>query len=132
MLLLRWFFWMILRLGLAARYRVVVRGRGRLRGLKGALLILPNHPGYIDPFLLFGVLWPRLRMRPLVFSGTFKGLTGRFLVKLANALEVPDLGVASVEARSEAGRVVEGIVEGLQRNESFILWPAGRVWRDGV
>src|SRR5262245_18519818 len=82
MIIFRWFFWVILRLGLAARYRITVRGREQLRNLKGPILILPNHPGYIDPFLLFATLWPSLRMRPLVYSGTFKGLTGRFLVKL--------------------------------------------------
>jgi 1-acyl-sn-glycerol-3-phosphate acyltransferase len=37
------------------------------------VLVLPNHPGYIDPFLLFAVLWPSLRMRPLVYRGTFQG-----------------------------------------------------------
>src|SRR5262245_21758360 len=102
MIVIRWFFWVILRLALAARYWVAVRRREQLRDLKGPGLILPNHPGYIDPFLLFAMLWPSMRMRPLVYSGTFKGLTGRFLVKLANALEVPDLGVASQAARGEA------------------------------
>jgi hypothetical protein len=41
-------------------------------------------------------------MRPLVYRGTFQGLTGRFLVWLVNALEVPDLEVASVRARTMA------------------------------
>src|SRR5437764_3944939 len=132
MIVIRWFFWVILRLALAARYRVTVRGREQLRRLKGPVLVLPNHPGYIDPFLLFAYLWPSLRMRPLVYSGTFQGFTGRLLVKLANALEVPDLGVASQAARSEAAQAVSGIVAGLKSGESFILWPAGHVWRDGL
>ena len=96
------------------------------------MVILPNHPGYIDPFLLFGVLWPSLRMRPLVYRGTFQGFTGRLLVRLVNALEVPDLDVASVRARDEAEQAVAAIVAGLGRGERFILWPAGRVWRDGI
>jgi long-chain-fatty-acid--[acyl-carrier-protein] ligase len=125
-------FWIFFRLVLAARYRVRVRGLDQLKGLKGPVLVLPNHPGYIDPFLLFGVLWPTLRMRPLVYRGTFQGLTGRFLVRLVNALEVPDLDVASVRARAEAEQAVAAIVAGLGRGEPFILWPAGRVWRDGV
>lgn len=132
MILLRWFFWGFLRLLLGARYRLRVHGREQLASLKGPVLILPNHPGYIDPFLLFGALWPSLRMRPLVYSGTFKGLSGRFMVKLANALEVPDLEVASVRARTEAERSVGAIAEGLGCGENFILWPAGRVWHVGA
>ena len=95
--------------------------------MKGPVVVLPNHPGYIDPFLLFGVLWPSLRMRPLVYRGTFQGFTGRLLVRLVNALEVPDLDVASVRARDEAEQAVAAIVAGLGRGERFILWPAGRV-----
>ena len=95
--------------------------------MKGPVVVLPNHPGYIDPFLLFGVLWPSLRMRPLVYRGTFQGFTGRLLVRLVNALEVPDLDVASVRARNEAEQAVAAIVAGLGRGERFILWPAGRV-----
>src|SRR5947209_15573362 len=114
------------------RYRFRVRGKEQLRSLKGPVLILPNHPGYIDPFLLFAALWPSLRMRPLVYGGTFRGPTGRFLVWLVNALEVPDLDVASVRARDDVERAVGAIAAGLGRGESFILWPAGRVWRHGV
>ena len=96
------------------------------------MLVLPNHPGYIDPFLLFAVLWPSLRMRPLVYRGTFQGLTGHFLVRLVNALEVPDLDVASVRACAEAEQTIAAITAGLARGERFIVWPAGHVWRDGV
>jgi long-chain-fatty-acid--[acyl-carrier-protein] ligase len=128
---IRWIGWLFLRLILRARYRLDVRGQELLKDLKGPVLVLPNHPGYVDPFLLFSVLWPKLRMRPLVYSGTFQGPTGRLLVWLVNALEVPDLEVASVRARGEAENAVAAIVEGLKRGERFILWPAGRVWREG-
>src|SRR5436309_8221732 len=124
MSLFRWVFWALLRLVLGARYRLRVRGREQLRALKGPVLLLPNHPGYIDPFLLFAAFWPALRMRPLVYSGTFRGPTGRFLVLLVNALEVPDLDVASVRARTQAEGAVNAIAAGLERGENFILWPA--------
>src|SRR3954465_6759423 len=129
---LRWFFWGLFRLLLGARYRLHVHGGDQRRALKGPVLVLPNHPGYIDPFLLFAVLWPTLRMRPLVYSGTFKGPTGRFLVHLVNALEVPDLDVASARARGEAEKAVADIAAGLEAGASFILWPAGHVWHDGL
>ncbi len=132
MKIFRWFCWALFRLILAGRYRIRVHGREHLAKLQSSVLVLPNHPGYIDPFLLFVTLWPALRMRPLVYSGTFQGPTGRFIVRLVNALEVPDLEVASVRARSEAEQAVAAIVAGLGRGERFILWPAGHVWRDGL
>src|SRR5215467_4227483 len=130
MSLFRWVFWGLLRLLLGARYRIRLHGKEQLRALKGSVLILPNHPGYIDPFLLFAALWPSLRMRPLVYGGTFRGPTGRFLVWLVNALEVPDLDVASVRARAHAEKAVQSIAAGLGQGQSFSLWPAGRVWRE--
>src|SRR3954465_3866809 len=115
---LRWFFWGLFRLLLGARYRLHVHGGDQRRALKGPVLVLPNHPGYIDPFLLFAVLWPSLRMRPLVYHGTFLGPTGRLLVALVNALEVPDLGVASARARREAEDAVKTISADLQGGDN--------------
>jgi long-chain-fatty-acid--[acyl-carrier-protein] ligase len=132
MRIFHWISWALLRLVLGARYRLHVRGREPLPTLKGPVLVLPNHPGYIDPILLFGVLWPSLRMRPLVAGRTFQGFTGSLMLRLVDALEVPDLDVASVRARDEAEQAVAAIVAGLKRGERFILWPAGRVWRDGI
>jgi 1-acyl-sn-glycerol-3-phosphate acyltransferase len=49
--MLRWLrsaFWTVARLILSLRYRVRVHGLEEAR-LKGPVLIVPNHPGYIDP-----------------------------------------------------------------------------------
>src|SRR6266511_312156 len=132
MIVLRWIFWVLLRLSLGARYRVRIHGREKLRDLKGPVLLLPNHPGYIDPFLVFAHFWPALKMRPLVYAGNFRGLAGRFLSRLFNALEVPDLNVASTQARARAEEAVAGVVEGLRRGENFSLWPTGHVQHAGI
>ena len=53
--MLRWFrtaFWALVRLILSFRYRVRVHGRKQLRGLKGPVVVFPNHPAYIDPALV--------------------------------------------------------------------------------
>src|SRR2546428_6065887 len=49
---LRYTVWLLARLTLALRYRVRVHGLEQLRDLKGPILILPNHPGMIDPPLV--------------------------------------------------------------------------------
>jgi long-chain-fatty-acid--[acyl-carrier-protein] ligase len=92
---------------------------------------LPNHPGYIDPPLVFAALWPALKMRPTVYEGNFQKFFPRLLAKLLNAVPVPDLERASVEARARTEEALSGIIEGLHRGENHILWPAGRVERNG-
>ncbi len=132
MIVLRWIFWVLLRLVLAGRYRLRAQGWEQLRNVKGGVLVLPNHPAYIDPFLVFVLFWPRLKMRPLVYAGNFRGLLGRFASKLFNALEIPDLEVASAQARARTEEIVHIVAEGLQRGESFSLWPSGHVTLNGV
>jgi long-chain-fatty-acid--[acyl-carrier-protein] ligase len=81
---------------------------------------------------MFAALWPTFRMRPTVYEGNFQGFLARCLVKLMNAVLVPDLETASAEARSRAGEAVTGIIEGLHKGENHILWPSGRVQRNGL
>ena len=56
----------LVRWVLSLRYRVRVHGLSKILG-KGSrgILILPNHPGLIDPILLMAHLHGPLRPRPL-------------------------------------------------------------------
>ena len=42
-------FWTLGRPCIVLCYRVTVDGRESLRGLSGTVLVLPNHPAYVDP-----------------------------------------------------------------------------------
>ena len=66
---LRSVYWALFRLILSLRYRVHIHGLERARGLKGPVLILPNHPAYIDPPLVVSTLWGTLRPRPVLDAG---------------------------------------------------------------
>jgi long-chain-fatty-acid--[acyl-carrier-protein] ligase len=132
MLLLRYVLWLLARLVLWLRYRVRIHGAEQVRGLKGPVLILPNHPSYTDPVLVILVLWPALRPRPLQYEGYFRNPLLYPLMKLQGAVPVPDLERASVEARDRTQQTVNVVIEGLRRGENFILWPAGHIQHDGV
>src|SRR5437016_1499570 len=88
------------RLALALRYRVRVVGMESLGELEGPALILPNHPAYIDPALVLMALGPALRPRPMLFEDNFPRPVLHPIVKLFNALRVPNLQTASVKARA--------------------------------
>jgi long-chain-fatty-acid--[acyl-carrier-protein] ligase len=78
MLLLRYLLCGLARCILALRYRVHVDGLDKVRGLKGPVLILPNHPAYVDSAIVLASLWPALKPRPLVFEPcTVTGCCGR-------------------------------------------------------
>ncbi|MCS6851799.1 MAG: AMP-binding protein [Gemmataceae bacterium] len=128
---LRWALWGSTRFLLARRYRLTVQGLETLGPITGPTLIVPNHPAYIDPALVLVTLWPRFRPRPLVYEGMFRFGLLRPLFRLADALAVPDLERASLEARERASQTLAGVVGGLRAGQSYILWPAGRIQRGG-
>ncbi|HYT87851.1 MAG TPA: AMP-binding protein [Gemmataceae bacterium] len=135
---LRSAFWALARLILSLRYRVHVYGQEQLRGLKGPVLILPNHPGYIDPPLVLGVLWPILQPRPVLYEGLFldpeyfRSFLSYPLLRFLDPLLVPDLDQPSTKARAQAEQMVAGVIEGLNKGQSLIMWPAGHVQHDGT
>jgi long-chain-fatty-acid--[acyl-carrier-protein] ligase len=129
--LLRYLLWGVCRLLVSLRYRVRVRGLDEVRKLPGPLLLLPNHPGLNDPLLVLGALWPSLSPRPMLYEGNFRGALYP-VMPLLNAVRVPDLGQASMNARDRARKAVAGVIEGLRRRDNLILWPAGHLQTDGT
>jgi acyl-CoA synthetase (AMP-forming)/AMP-acid ligase II/acyl carrier protein len=128
----RYLVWAVGRLVLSLRYRVRAHGMEQLCGARGPVLILPNHPGYIDPPLVLSVLWPVLRPRPLAFEGNFKNPVVWPLMKLLNAVPVPDLEQASMQARAQARQAVQTVIEALRKGENVIMWPSGHLQHNGT
>jgi long-chain-fatty-acid--[acyl-carrier-protein] ligase len=128
---LRYALWAFARVVLSLRYRIRIHGLDQAKALKGPILLLPNHPGFIDPPIVLTALWPALKPRPMVFEGNFRFVLYP-LMKLLNAVRVPTLEQASARARDRAKEAVAGVIEGLQRGENMILWPSGRVERAGI
>ena len=130
--LFAWLFSLALRMIVSLRYRIQVRGWDNVVDSKPPILFLPNHPGFIDPVLIFSILFRQFRPRLIVFEGNFPRLIRVLLVRLLRVVEVPDLSRPSQEARQRTEGAVAEVIAGLRRGESFILWPSGRVQRDGV
>ena len=131
-----WIFWVVVRLLLRLRYRVTTDGCGQLEGLSGPVLVLPNHPAYVDPPTVLshttsGLFQRGLKqpLRPLVFSGTYRVPPLLPLMKLVRAFEVPDLTSASREAASRTTQLIDSVVERVHAGESFIIYPSGRLQR---
>ena len=79
-------FWTLARLILSLRYRVRVTGLEKLRALDGPTLIMPNHPGYIDPALVFSHVRLKTPVRPLAYSGSYRNVVLYPIMRFINAL----------------------------------------------
>jgi long-chain-fatty-acid--[acyl-carrier-protein] ligase len=129
--LLRYCLCLLGRMFASLRYRIRVHGLEQIRGLKGPVVVLPNHPGLNDPLLVLAVIWPSLKPRPTVYEGNFNNPFMKLLMKLLNAVRVPGLMQASAKARLRTQQAVEAIIAGLRQGENHILWPSGRLQSDG-
>ena len=121
--------WTLARLLLHLRYRVRVIGLDKLRDLEGPTLIMPNHPGYIDPPLVLSHVRLNATVRPLVFSGTYRNPALYPIMRAVGAFEVPDLREQSRGAREQTLRMIDSVVEGIELGGSFLIYPSGRLQR---
>lgn len=124
-------FWSLARWVLRLRYRVRVVGLQKLRELRGPTLVMPNHPGYIDPPLVLSHLRVNGGIRPVVFSGMYRSPILYPLMRLVDALEVPDLTQHSRGAREQTLTMIDSIIAGVERGESYLIYPSGRAQRRG-
>lgn len=127
--LLNRIFWFIAKICLRLRYRVSMDGQEQLRTLTGPTLVLPNHPGYIDPAIILAHIRLHTPLRPLVFAGTYRMPMLRPLMSLVRAFEVPDLSAASRDAQARTVEMIDSVVQQLQSGDCFLIYPSGRLQR---
>jgi len=120
------------RLIVLLRYRIRIHGWPQVRDLKKPILLLPNHPGLIDPIIIASVFYPTFRPRTVLYEGNFTGIVRKVLVRFLRAISIPDLSRPSHEAHQRTEQAIQEIIAGLRRGENIVMWPAGRAERDGT
>lgn len=128
----RYALWMVGRLILSLRYRVRLIGLEQVKDAKGPLLILPSHPAFVDPPLIFTNLYRYFRPRPLLYEDNFRNPFMYPLLFALDAIKVPDLSRASAEAREKTTKAIENVITALRAGQNVIIWPAGRLERAGI
>ncbi len=122
-------YWGVCSILLSFRYRVTVSGGEQLKSLRGPTLVIPNHPAYVDPPLVSSHIRLHKPLRPLVFSGTYRMLALRPLMRLVNAFEVPDMSSHSRDAQAKAVEMIDAVVERLNAGDCMLIYPSGRLQR---
>ena len=114
------------------RYRVEIDGLDQLRAVRGPALVLPNHPGHIDPVLVMTHPGGEVPLRPLVVSFMYRPPYLNPLMRFLDALEVPDMVAHSHSAREAVEPLIRTVVDGLDRGGKFLIYPSGKLERNGL
>ena len=117
---------------LALRYRVVVQGAEtvRQRGTKG-ILFLPNHPALIDPVILIAHLYGIFGIRPVAVEDQLQAPLVGALAKLLGVLHIPTLSTVEEDSVKAVQESIERCIQALRHGDNVLLYPAGRLMRQG-
>ena len=126
------FFARVLRFFLRFRYKLVMDGFDEVMRAD-RLLIMPNHPAYIDPILLFEEIYARNRkVSPMSDEKFFANPVYRQILGMSDAVMVPDLMKNRSEAAvRQAANLVQIAVKALEEGRSLVFYPSGHVTLDG-
>ncbi len=120
---------LLVRLVLALRYRVTIRGIDGIKPDDRPILFLPNHPALIDPVIVTSRLWAGFQPRPLADEAQVDRLFVRRLAALLRVIVIPDLSLGGRERKQEVRAGINRVADALRRGDNVLLYPAGRLMR---
>ena len=95
---------------------------------QGGILFLPNHPSQTDPVVVLLALWPRFKPRPIVLEQFYYMGIGHYLMKLIQALPLPDLnGMVNKRKQKKIEKLFVYVSEELKKGGNFLIYPSGRL-----
>jgi acyl-CoA synthetase (AMP-forming)/AMP-acid ligase II/1-acyl-sn-glycerol-3-phosphate acyltransferase/acyl carrier protein len=114
---------------LKLRYRTRIEGLDAVlaKGRKG-ILLLPNHPAYLDSAVLFTNFFPYLRPHILADKDHMAKPLIRGFVRRIGIIPIPDPAVHGESSLPEIAQILQNCSEGLRQGENYLLNPSGRVY----
>lgn len=92
---------------------------------------MPNHPAMIDPFIIMSYIMKRFQIRPVATAQQVKRSPRMF--GAVDTLVVPDFDLGVNSYQKHCMEKVYGLtLEALESGDSVLLYPAGRLMRDGT
>jgi long-chain-fatty-acid--[acyl-carrier-protein] ligase len=111
------------------RYRITVKGLFELapKDPRG-ILILPNHPALIEPIILLSNIARRFQTGVLADREQIDRPVIRTLAKRIRVKALADPGKER-DAKAQIQRLVDEVISELNQGHVFVLYPAGRIYR---
>jgi long-chain-fatty-acid--[acyl-carrier-protein] ligase len=120
------------RFALWFRYRIKVKGLENLNketlNKPGGVLFLPNHPAiFIDPVTVTLSIFPKFIIRPMIVEYFYYMPVVNSLMKLLDALPVPNFVTSSNSLKkNRSEKVIQTVIQDLRKGQNFLLYPAGK------
>ena len=122
-------------LALCGRAFLGLRYRVRIEGLEAVLakgrtgiLLLPNHPAYLDPAILLTHFYPSLHPHILADKDNMAKPLVRWLIGRVGVKPIPDPAIHGAASLPEVAQVLNESSEGLRNGENYLLYPAGHIY----
>ena len=110
------------------RYRVEIKWLDLLDS-EWSKLILPTHVALMDPVIMFGYLWAKKSLSPVVTEDYYNIPVLKQLFNSVWAIPIPDLTKNSKELDTSA--IVGNIRKALENNRNILLYPQWALARQG-
>lgn len=119
---------------LRLHYAIQIEGKELMLDNKVHLL-LPNHPAFIEPPMLFAECYDS-GMSPMADEAYFHKPLAGYALRLTNAIVVPDLPATSASQREQQAAVARNLtntaVQTLREGNDLIFYPSGHIKRTPV
>lgn len=118
-----------IRFALSFRYKVNIKGLEKISRLKpGGVLFLPNHPTvFVDPTLVSIAIWRQFPVRPMVVEYMYYTPIMNTVLKMMNAIPVPDfVNTSNSLKKKKADDVIQLVIDDLKKGDNFLIYPAGK------
>lgn len=116
---------------LRLHYAIQIEGKELMLDNKVHLL-LPNHPAFIEPPMLFAECYDS-RMRPMADEAYFHKPLAGYALRLTNAIVVPDLPATSASQREQQAAIARNLtntaVQTLRQGNDLVFYPSGHIKR---
>lgn len=110
------------------RYRIEVVGLDEIaKGKKEGILFLPNHTALIDPVIVFLVLWPQFRPRPLGLEEFY--FRFRWILDLVRVIRIPSMDTPNKWKEQQIEKAKKTIAMQLGEGDNFLIYPSGHLKR---
>jgi acyl-CoA synthetase (AMP-forming)/AMP-acid ligase II/1-acyl-sn-glycerol-3-phosphate acyltransferase/acyl carrier protein len=132
--LLRRFVAFIVRLLMWLRYDIEIRGaQTPQQESDGGVLILPNHPGELDPAIVLAHLWNRYQPHPVAVDDFYYMRGVRLMMKMVGAIPMPntDGGIGSYK-RVRVRKTLDHAASCLDEGQNILMYPSGQMMRSGL
>lgn len=125
------FIFFAVRVILALRYRVKLKGTDILKESEAPLLFLPNHQAIVDPMLFMTQVYKHTTCVPVVTSGYYDLPVAKILFKKWGAIRVSDLEKGSRNIKV-LDNITSSVTKGFELGHNIVIYPAGQLPSQGL